>query len=424
MHHGADEELVRADPRLPGLEALLSGDAALELLDSLLPDGTERPLRVEVARGRYRRGVGLTATLTLYYADGPRHAFARALPPDAAADRARRWSPPSSDGSAALAALTEPRLCGPLYAPDLGVLLGAPVDDRALPAVRRLAAEPQRFTGTSPSRAYPLSYSAGHHWTGRFDDAADGSGLVVHARSGGVNAACYLAPAVAGLPVPDLVKVSRYGLLVTRWLPGEPLDRLLGRDRSAGEAALAETGRLLARLHSVPPPRELPRHDPAAVLGQAAEEVADLLPDLAVRAAAVARECADALACAAAPQALVHGSLRPGRVVVGGRGPALVGLEEAHTAHPATDLAGYAAAGSGPRPPVGGAPAAVPEPLLDGYLAALPSAAARRVRRDLGVCTAAALLCRATAPFRRGEDDWDAGVAALLAAAETALAEQ
>ena len=61
---------------------------------------------------------------------------------------------------------------------------------------------------------------------------------------------------------------------------------------------------------------------------------------------------------------------------------------------------------------------------LDGYLAALPSAAARQVRRDLGVCTAAALLCRATAPFRRGEDDWDAGVAALLAAAETALAEQ
>ncbi len=429
MDHGADRELALADPRVPGLGALLSGEAALDLLDALLPDGAERPRRVEVARGRYRRGSGFTATLTLHYADGPRHAFARAFAagdtagPAAALEHARRWTPPPDrPGAADLTALTGPRLRGPLHDPDLGVLVGPPADDQALPAVRRLVAEPQRFADPPPTRVRTLSYRAGRQWTGLLDGASGGPEAVVCARSDGVNAACYLAPAVAGIAVPDLLRVSRYGLLVARWLPGEPLDRLLLRDREAARGALAETGRLLARLHSVPPPPELPRRDPAALLSRAAEEVGDLLPGLASRAAAVARRCAEALAGADAAPAPVHGCLHPGRVVVGGRGPVLVGLEEAHAGHPAADLAHYAAACRAARPFQDG-PAAVPEPLLDSYLAALPAPTARAVRRDLGGFTAAALLRRAAAPFRRGDPDWDAGVAALVAAAETALAE-
>ncbi|MEY9215411.1 phosphotransferase [Thermobifida halotolerans] len=428
MHHSADEELTRADPRLPGLGVLLSSRSVLDLLDSLLPTGVERPRRVEVERGRYLRGTGLAATLTLHYADGPRHAFARALPPDAAGTAeevryARQWTGRPDGRTVDLGALEEPRLRGPLCAADLGLVLGPPVDDRALPSVRRFAAVPQRFVDTADASAHTLSYLAGHRWVGRIDDAAGHPRLVVHARSGGVNAASHLAPAVAGLPVPDLVRVSRYGLLVTRWLPGEPLDRLAARDGAAGRAALAETGRLLARLHSVPPPRELPPADPAPRVARAAEEVAALLPGLAGRVRAAARECAAALDDVSdAPRALVHGGLHAGRVLVGDGGPALTCLEEAHVAHPATDLADLAAAEYARRP-AGGAPPSVPEALLDGYLDGLGSpAAAERTRRGLGAHSAAALLRRATVPFRLGAADWDARVTDLVAAAETALA--
>src|SRR5690606_36022768 len=108
----ADEELIRTDPRLPGLRSLLTGDAAAALLDS-----QARPSRITVVRGRYRRGTSFTATLVLHSADGPQYAFARAFPPDAAAelaaelDYARRWHPPAAR-SAGLRALAAPRLHG------------------------------------------------------------------------------------------------------------------------------------------------------------------------------------------------------------------------------------------------------------------------------------------------------------------------
>ncbi|MDD6790600.1 MAG: aminoglycoside phosphotransferase family protein, partial [Thermobifida fusca] len=421
----ADEELIRTDPRLPGLRSLLTGDAAAALLDTLLPESQERPSRITVVRGRYRRGTSFTATLVLHSADGPQYAFARAFPPDAAAelaaelDYARRWHPPAAR-SAGLRALAAPRLHGLCSSPDLGIVLGPPADDRALPALRWLVDEPHRSTGLAELSPRTRSYLAGHHWTGQTSDASGAPRLVLHARSAGVNAACYLGPALAGIPVPGLVKVSRYGLVVTEWLPGTPVNRLAA---SAQEEALAQAGRLLARLHAAPPPRELPRRDLDTALSCAAADLSALLPRLASRAAAVAQDVSATLARTETPSVFVHGRLAPTRIIVGEHGPAFVDLTEAHRGHPAVDLAWYAAscAAAQPRP---GRPVIPPEPLLAGYLDALPPPLAAHVHRDLGAVTAAALLHQATVPFRRGAPDWGIRAAALLAAAEAALAEQ
>ena len=133
----ADEELIRTDPRLPGLRSLLTGDAAAALLDTLLPESQERPSRITVVRGRYRRGTSFTATLVLHSADGPQYAFARAFPPGrrGRARRGARLCPPvaSPARSAGLRALAAPRLHGLCSSPDLGIVLGPLADDRALP---------------------------------------------------------------------------------------------------------------------------------------------------------------------------------------------------------------------------------------------------------------------------------------------------
>lgn len=137
----------------------------------------------------------------------------------------------------------------------------------------------------------------------------------------------------------------------------------------------------------------------------------------------MAQDVSATLARTETPSVFVHGRLAPTRIIVGEHGPAFVDLTEAHRGHPAVDLAWYAAscAAAQPRP---GRPVIPPEPLLAGYLDALPPPLAAHVHRDLGAVTAAALLHQATVPFRRGAPDWGIRAAALLAAAEAALAEQ
>lgn len=427
MPRTAYDELARRDPRLPGMGTLLAPDAVLSLLDSLLPPGTERPLAVEVDSLRYRPGTGLDSGLILRYRDGTRSAFARALAPGPASPAlaqevryARRWAPPPLERPVDVSALTEPRLRGPLHDPGLGVVLGPPADDRALAPVRHFAGAPHRFAAPEGGIVRTLAYRPGHRWTGRLDGPAGQPESVVRARSGGAAAAAYLAAAAAGVAVPDLVQVSRYGLLVTRWVPGEALEHRLGSERAAGYGTrVGEAGLLLARLHSVPPPRELA---PGGVGGpaEAAAEIGVLLPDLAARAEAVALACRSALAERSGPVVLAHGDFRAGQVLAGAHGPALAHLDRAHAALPADDLANFAAAEYAAGR-AGQDPAAALDPLLDGYAEGAPGPLVARVRRELGAATAAALLRRAVAPFRRGAPDWDARAADLIAAAERAL---
>ncbi|TDQ47988.1 phosphotransferase [Actinorugispora endophytica] len=424
MPSTAHEELARGDTRVPGLGTLLTPDALSDLLDSLLPADAERPLGVEVTHRRYRPGTGLATGFTARYPDGTRHAFARALAADAAPGGlaeevryARRWVPEPAGRAVDISDVEEPRLRGPLHDPGLCLVVGPPVDDLALTAVRHFASAPDRFGAPDGGSARTLAYRPGRRWVGRIDDADGRPVTVVRARSGKVNASAYLASAAAGIPVPDLVRISRYGLVATRWVPGEPLDLLPARGSAAGDATLAEAGRLLARLHSVPPPRELLPADLGAEATAAASEVGGLVPGLAGRAEAVALRCADALADPSGPRVLAHGGFRAARVLVGERGPALADLDRARVAHPAADLADFAAAeyAAGRS---GDGPAAVLGPLLDGYLDEAPAAYAAGVLGALDAFTSAALLCRAAAPFRHGAPDWDTRAAALVALAE------
>ncbi|WP_285761906.1 phosphotransferase [Nocardiopsis ansamitocini] len=425
MAQSAHDELIRRDPGIPGLGVLLDPTAVLDAVHALLPRGVERPSAARAAYLHYQPGVRLTAGLVLDYPSGPEWAFARAFSAGDSgtriaeeADYARRWAPQPGAHSVDVNALVDPRLRGPLNDPATGVVMGPPVDDRSVPAARHFASSPHGFAAGPGSSVHTLAYQPGRRWVGRVDDAWHTPRHVVRAYAGSVNVAAYLALAAAGLPVPDLVRVSRYGLLALSWTPGEPLDRVTGER----EEALREAGGLLARIHAVTPPRELSRSDASGAPVAAATVLAGILPGLAARAEAVARRCGEALRSLAAPQVLSHGDFRAEQVVRGEQGLALVDLDRVRMAHPASDLADFAAADYLHGRAMGTDPTATLGPLLAGYVDESTPDLALAVRRGLGVFTAASLLRRAGEPFCTGAPNWDTRAESMVGLAEELLA--
>ena len=202
----------------------LTGDAAAALLDTLLPESQERPSRITVVRG-YRRGTSFTATLVLHSADGPQCA----LP--GLSRTPRPSSPRSSTMPAGGIPLRGVLVCAP--SPPQGCMDSVPAPTSASCWDRPRTTVPCPPCGGSSTnrtarpgllncrRALALTWP---------DTTGPGRPATLQAlhdscsmpRSAGVNAACYLGPALAGIPVPGLVKVSRYGLVVTEWLPEHP----------------------------------------------------------------------------------------------------------------------------------------------------------------------------------------------------------
>lgn len=149
----------------------------------------------------------------------------------------------------------------------------------------------------------------------------------------------------AGLPVPEVLAYDDGGLfgtdgLVMRRVPGETLPRRILRDAAFAEARrvlVGELGRFLAGLHAI---------DPAAVAGAAAPDPLEAIwgkyeriPD---RSATF--EQAHAWLLTNRPphsaDALVHGDLRIGNVIVGPTGlHAVIDWELVHVGDPLEDLA-------------------------------------------------------------------------------------
>ncbi|GAB3208563.1 phosphotransferase [Marinactinospora thermotolerans] len=409
MLEPADAEIADRDPALPALRVVLDHEALTSLVAELLPADAKAPERVTVTYLRYKPGTSLTAALRLGYGGRTRRAFLRAYTAEGdgklGKDVRHAEGPPApAPPGVDLTEVTDPGWRGPLVAPDLGLVVAAPADDRALPALRHFAGAPG-FASQGTRRARTLRHKPGRRWVGRLDGDARRPEHVLRAHSGGVNVAPYVTLAAAGLPVPEVTRVSRFGLLATRWIPGTPLDGAL----AAGDVdAPAAVGGLLARLHAVPAPRELPEArptDPAV----AARAVAALLPDLAARAEQVAQACARALE--PEPGVLVHGDLSADQVLLTERGPALIDLDRVRVDAPAADLASFVAAEiAAGRALAGAEPDRVLGPLLDSYLEARPG---RPRPRGLAAHTAAALLNRCAEPFRHRVPGW-AGQARML----------
>jgi Ser/Thr protein kinase RdoA (MazF antagonist) len=181
---------------------------------------------------------------------------------------------------------------------------------------------------------------------------------------------------------------------------------------SAGSVA-GDAGRLLRDLHAGRGDG-LPRvgHDDRLVQARArAELVTAIAPELAARVRGLVRALERRVPRESA-RCLAHGDFESGQLLVGRDGLVLLDLDDLCHAPAALDLANYAAH------------------LVDGNGAGLSAAEHAlaclvegygREPEALRWHLAAALLCRAPAPFRRYRPDWPHRVEGILAAAEEAL---
>ncbi|WP_067965880.1 hypothetical protein [Nocardiopsis trehalosi] len=405
MLPSADADLVRRLPHVPALGDLLDPGRLVLLVRSLVPEGAVPPERV-VAERVLLGPNGATAALVLTGPDGEHRAGLRAGPAGAPPVAA-----PEEDGGPPLARPAAPAgWTSPVVDERLGTVLTAPAHDPAVAGVRRVAADPSAYAGRRAHRLTAVRYVPGGHWTGRAEDAEGAPLAAVRVRVGGVNVAAHVALAAAGVPVPELLRVNRFGVLAVAWLEGAPF---------SVEGA-QEVGALLGRVHAVPPPRELPAQAPPPGPVSTARHLARLLPDAADRALALARAC-EARDADGGPPVLTLGAPRPGGVVLTPHGAAPVHPGAVRSGRPADDLASLAAAWTAAAPGARG-PGAVLAPLLAGYRSTASAEAADRVRRDLPRASAAALLHAARLPFEHRLPDWPEATRLLLSAAAAAPA--
>ncbi|WP_026874988.1 aminoglycoside phosphotransferase family protein [Jiangella gansuensis] len=373
MLTAADRELADRDGVIPGLPVLLDPDALTAWLAGHWAAGHSGdrppPQAVVVRYVRYKPGTGMVAGVELHWPTGRRPGLVKAVASRAAPKLAKL---PLADHELLLG-----------YA-DAG-------RDRRLPALRGL------LTGQA-GEPVTLRYKPERRWVG----LAPGQVVKVHRPP--------LADTVtdqhrvlvaAGLPVPELLTVRpRAGLLTYRWVDGEPLDRL-----PAAPERLVAAGELLRRLHGmdvgpggmITPPGPV---TPSGLAG-AVRAVGAVQPALRPDAQAVARIVAAVLTGSHRPRTLVHGDFSADQVVAGAEGLAVIDLDRLAVDDPATDLAGWAAAEIvAGRAATDARAVDVLGPLLDGYRPA-PSMLAR-----LDALTAAALLRRATEPFRGRLGGW------------------
>lgn len=413
----ADARLGLRDRRLPGLAVVLDAEAFSEALAGALRD-----LPVTGARAtyvRYKPGVSCLVAFRVRVGDEEHDVYARALRPSAqdklgaARRRAEEDSPLGPGG---------------LVLDRWAIAVHAFPHDRRLPTLahlqdprrraklfaRLLAEQPHLRGGTLTG----LRYKPERRWVARLEAPA-GRALVKVTQRAAVRRAMAARDALARrAPVPELLGASRRrGLVALEWLEGEALEDRLESTPRAAEAV----GPALAAVHELDGLGLALRPDSDAQrLTAAARATLVVSPAMAQRADRLAMRLVGELRPAGRRTA-VHGDFSADQVILGARGAMLVDLDETRRDDPAVDLAGFAAelrlrVVRG-RLQIAAAEQAW-EALLEGYRAAGGRAVTSGPALSRRI--AAALLLRATEPFRLREHDWDEQVVALVEAAERA----
>ncbi|GAA1437294.1 hypothetical protein GCM10009616_38860 [Microlunatus lacustris] len=376
------------DAAVPGLDALEDTDRLAALLAE----------RGETLRGcRYRRWKpGTSTVLALELASGPAWGYAVSAGARPKLDKTIERAPVGS-------VLLDRR--------DLGLLVARPSADRDLAALADLdRALSRALRGPALGRRWcGLAYKPQRRWVGALDEAGGARRTVrVYRRRDlpAARAALALAADLGGVRAPrEAAAAARGGLLVTSWLPGRPLDRLL--DGPTAGDLLDGAGAVLARVHAAPvrPDRDARPED--AELTAVRDQLVALLPGEAGRVRRLAGRLADAPELSA-PRVLRHGDFSVDQVVVDDDGrPGLVDWDRAHLGRAVDDLATADAAGLTP---------AQHQALLTGY------ATVRPLPAGLPAALARARFLRAAEPFRRCSSRWPAEVRARLDAVEEVLA--
>lgn len=407
----ADTRLARADPAVPGIAEVLD---PLALVQRLAPGWGAVAARI--AYLRYKPGTSLVAGLVLTGDDGATGvAQAFALGPD----------PEDKLAKVVLAGEADDVGRGAVVDRHAGVGVTDATADRHLRGVVRF-----RRSIAAGDVVTALVYKPGRRWVARWD-RPEGPLLVKVHRPGELPGLGAGYRVLRGLPVSRATKVrERRGLVLSSWVPGTALDTLTG----AGTADLwARAGRVLAQIHRQPTTEVLQRVDPAAALTAAVEAVQAVAPELADEAGDVASRVRAGLAGGGQVH-VVHGDFSADQVIVrpdhaapaapsapaahlsapetdpGQPAVTVVDLDRVGLGEPVADLASWYGAGvaAGGVP---GDPSTALAPLLSGYVTAGGPADLDRLRLH----AAAAVLQRATEPFRRHADDWPRQVARLVA---------
>jgi tRNA A-37 threonylcarbamoyl transferase component Bud32 len=399
---GEDVSLIE-DPDLPGAGLILSPAS----LAAWLTESLGRPCTVELRRLRYKPGTSVVLGFDLTSAPRPDGT--------AVTEPCVAWA--YADHAAAKIAKTLERVpAGACLAHDPAhVLVTTAAGDRALPFLPRMA-EPDGMTrlldrllpdDPDPGRAWirPVRHNPGRRWVGVLEREGEPD-LLLRAYAGAGRLAragrSYKTLGRSAVPTPRLVAKSRsFAVLAVSWVEGEVLELAGGEDRWRA------AGRSLAHLHDSGPVK-LPTPEPGedvAALHRAARQIAELLPELADEARAIAGTAARLLGEAPRDTVPVHGDFSADQVVVGADGvPVLIDLDSAHWGASASDLGCLVAstltqAESLGRGPQGERDVAA---LLAGYLG---------VRRPpdrfaVDVHEVAFRLRKAADPFRTCAPDW------------------
>ncbi len=225
------------------------------------------------------------------------------------------------------------------------------------------------------------------------------------------------AAAAGGVRCPARAKAVHERLAIEEAIDGRPA----GRQADLGE----RVGALLARLHRVACPPQLPECDAGAVLGEARAAVdgLQLLQPRLGEAAARVLDRLGARASAAVAPVFAHGDFHRGQLLDAACDLGVVDFDRAAAAPAARDLAEYCAHEIGLDPSQGD-----PEQRLDGLGAALLAgyeAGGGAPPAALAWHLAAALLRQAVRPFRELRADWPEQAQSLLhLAARVAEAKQ
>ena len=378
---------VLSDEAVPGAAAITDGVA----LTARLGGVGERLLQVGYLR--YKPGTSLVAALGL--SSGLAFAFAV-----------------GADSRAKLAKTIRRAPAGSVLVSEPDLLIARPAADRDLPALADLSrtlAKIELAPENLRSRT-DLAYKPQRRWVGRLD-LTDDRRLIVRAYRPADLAAALTAWQIASLvdgpvEVPSLrATCRRRGLVVTSWLDGTPLDRLLSVGPVSADV-LREVGVGLARLHSAasrPAGSTSARDERLAPVEAVATQLAAVLPEVGARVRGLVDRLA-AVAPAVDREHPVHGDFSTDQVIVDPAGRiGITDWDRAGWAHPAVDLGSLRAAGLDPT---------AYDEVLAGYSSVLEPPA------TVDWCLARAKLLRLPEPLRQGRRDWRSQVTTRLSELE------
>jgi aminoglycoside phosphotransferase (APT) family kinase protein len=419
-----DLAVCGSDRRLPGLPIVLDDDRLAAALRAACPS-----VPIDRARrtyARYKPGRSCVVAYELEVAGSRLDVYARAHTREGFARRARQLSDDPGEGTP---------LGSAVGLEESAVIVRPLTCDRRIPSLRELWDEARgrsllaELLPADPSlwsaELETLRYWPERRYTCRLTVGGEPRAALKVYADETYSKAFQAAAAFRHCRDPRIPRVlassARHRILVFEWLSGERLDRAMAAPEF-DPAWVEEVGGALAALHRHPS-AALAVKDPsdrAAFVEERARWVAAVDGDLAGRAGQLARRLAARLEEARSERRAIHGDFSPAQVLLNGRSPAIIDLDDAGSGDPAQDLGSFVAQVER-RAIDGDIPARRVEPfrraLLDGYAARGTPVDPARVR----LWTAVELFARAPGAFRRRGKAWRERVSALIARAEEVL---